>query len=274
MCTQAGPAGIPADSLKGQLSKYAAFQQAMQTLLYSARKLIIPVSKNGVIYYKIAASSTGQMSGSKAAKLNQMSELERRVYEAVKAEDTKGLWSRDLKQQLQQYGKGFIKAVKKLEKDQLIKTVKSVANRTRTMYMLYELDPHESVTGGTWFNEQQFDREFVNVIYRTVFQVVKDNDQASLETIERQVASLEVSRKPLSLEDIQAIVNTLIYDGKLIEVVSDVGSKYYQLATSLVDWNAFAEIPCASCVLEKQCDPEGGEPYNPQSCPYLAAWLE
>eukprot|EP01061_Rhynchopus_euleeides_P024747 TRINITY_DN39899_c0_g1_i1.p1 TRINITY_DN39899_c0_g1~~TRINITY_DN39899_c0_g1_i1.p1 ORF type:complete len:306 (+),score=121.45 TRINITY_DN39899_c0_g1_i1:22-918(+) len=273
MCTQAGPNGIPAEGLKTHLAKYGmVFQTAMQSLL-GKKKIEAATTKLGQVVYRV--SGGGGANAAKHAKISQLNDLERRVYEAVKAEDTKGVWRRDLKMQLKQFGtEGAVtKATKKLEKELLIKTVKSVANRTRTVYMLYELDPHDSVTGGTWFNEQQFDKDFVNVIYRSVYQIVKDNDQVSLESIERSVAGMEVSRKHLCLDDIQAIVNVLIYDGKLVEVVSEGGGKYYQLATQLIDWHPFAESPCSSCAIQSQCDSGGGEPYNPQTCPYLKSWL-
>eukprot|EP00754_Rhynchopus_humris_P003366 Rhum_TRINITY_DN1176_c0_g1::Rhum_TRINITY_DN1176_c0_g1_i1::g.3555::m.3555/K03025/RPC6, POLR3F; DNA-directed RNA polymerase III subunit RPC6 len=277
MCQAAGPGGVPMDTLKAHFGKFPSFPTALQNLLYNKEKQKIEAfQRNGHYCYRLLGQNN-QVMGDKLRRLLALNELEKRVYEAVKNMANRGLWSKELKQQLKQFGPetAITKAVKKLEKEQLIKSVKSVANRTRVVLMLYELDPDTSVTGGTWYNEdQEFDKEFVNILCRTVFQIVRDGDQVSIETIERNVSSMEVSRKALTMDDLQCIVNTLVYDGKLVETHTEAGGRYYQLATQLVDWHPFAESPCASCPIQQHCDSGGADPFNPQSCPYLKTWLE
>ena len=46
----------------------------------------------------------------------------------------------------------------------LIKSVKSVQASKRKVYMLYDLTPDESVTGGAWYSDQDFESEFVDVL--------------------------------------------------------------------------------------------------------------
>ena len=46
----------------------------------------------------------------------------------------------------------------------LIKSVKSVKASKRKVYMLYDLTPDESVTGGAWYSDQDFESEFVDVL--------------------------------------------------------------------------------------------------------------
>jgi len=34
----------------------------------------------------------------------------------------------------------------------------------KKVYMLYDLEPHRSVTGGAWYSDQDFESEFVDVL--------------------------------------------------------------------------------------------------------------
>ena len=56
------------------------------------------------------------------------------------------------------------KILKVLESKELIKAVKSVQASKKKVYMLYDLTPDESITGGAWYTDQDFETEFVDVL--------------------------------------------------------------------------------------------------------------
>lgn len=56
------------------------------------------------------------------------------------------------------------KVLKSLETKKIIKAVKSVAASKKKVYMLFDLDPDSSVTGGAWYQDQDFESEFVDVL--------------------------------------------------------------------------------------------------------------
>ena len=58
------------------------------------------------------------------------------------------------------------RTVKTLESKKLIKSVKSVQAAKRRLYMLYDLTPDESITGGAWYSDQDFESEFVEILNR------------------------------------------------------------------------------------------------------------
>ena len=52
-----------------------------------------------------------------------------------------------------------------MESKKLIKSVKSVQQGLKKkVYMLADLAPDESVTGGAWYSDQDFESEFVEVL--------------------------------------------------------------------------------------------------------------
>lgn len=44
----------------------------------------------------------------------------------------------------------------------------------KKVYMLFDLEPDRSVTGGAWYSDQDFDAEFVNVLNQTCFKFLQE----------------------------------------------------------------------------------------------------
>ena len=62
--------------------------------------------------------------------------------------------------------------IKSLEKKNLIKSIKSVKNPTRKVYMLTEYEPSAEVTGGAWYTDQEFDVEFIDTLAKQCYKFV------------------------------------------------------------------------------------------------------
>ena len=56
------------------------------------------------------------------------------------------------------------KVLRTLESKKLIKSVKSVAAPRKKVYMLFDLVPDETLTGGAWYSDQEFETEFVDIL--------------------------------------------------------------------------------------------------------------
>ena len=61
-----------------------------------------------------------------------------------------GIWTKDLKFKTNLQQPQITKILKNLEQRSLVKSVKSVSNASRKVYMLFELDPAKEITGGAW----------------------------------------------------------------------------------------------------------------------------
>lgn len=113
-----------------------------------------------------------------------------------------GIWSRDIRYKSNLPLTEINKILKNLESKKLIKAVKSVAvsrsNKKvlfctwkpeafnclkslncciqaskKKVYMLYNLQPDRSVTGGAWYSDQDFESEFVEVLNQQCFKFLQ-----------------------------------------------------------------------------------------------------
>eukprot|EP01063_Lacrimia_lanifica_P014697 TRINITY_DN21255_c0_g1_i1.p1 TRINITY_DN21255_c0_g1~~TRINITY_DN21255_c0_g1_i1.p1 ORF type:complete len:319 (+),score=93.76 TRINITY_DN21255_c0_g1_i1:90-1046(+) len=270
-------AGRPMPELKAACeTKFgvAAFRKAMRALM-SADK-IQAKNKEGVVYVKAKAGLKGITQVDE--KVRTLPELERRVFAQVKESGGRGTWMKEIKAVMKTFAtdKQVEAALKHLEKRECITTFKSRDHRTKRVYIVVGVDPDESVTGGTFYDQAagQFDREFVEVLYRTIFQTVKATHQATVPFIERRLGDAQVLKnKNVKDTDIQAVIDILVFDGRLAKVHGSTGINTYCVAKTLVDWNSFTETPCMNCSQLATCDVASVEQFNPKTCPYLTAWV-
>ncbi|GFX47896.1 DNA-directed RNA polymerase III subunit RPC6 [Trichonephila clavipes] len=101
---------------------------------------------------------------------------EKLIYQHIEKAGNKGIWVRDLRFASNIPQTQVNKILKTLESKKLIKSVTSVAASKKKVYMLYNIEPDRSVTGGTWYSDQEFESEFVDVLnqqcYRYLLQAV------------------------------------------------------------------------------------------------------
>ncbi|SMQ44865.1 unnamed protein product [Zymoseptoria tritici ST99CH_3D7] len=119
---------------------------------------------------------------------------EKTIYEIIEEAHTTGIWTRDLKKKTSIAQNVVQKALSKMEKGNLIKSVKSVKAPAQRTYMLSHLSPSEDVTGNSFFDagdlDESFRDELLNLIVFWVRAVSwanppkkksskKDNDRSS-----------------------------------------------------------------------------------------------
>ena len=74
----------------------------------------------------------------------------------------RGIWTRDIKTATNIPQMTLTKTLKILEQRSLIKSVRSVVSKSKKLYVLFDVVPAKSVTGGPWYSDQEFDHEFVS----------------------------------------------------------------------------------------------------------------
>lgn len=89
---------------------------------------------------------------------------EKIVYSIIEEADNKGIWIRDIRVKSNLIMTQLNKILKNLESRKLIKAVKSVNASKKKVYMLYNMEPDRTVTGGAWYQDQDFESEFVDVL--------------------------------------------------------------------------------------------------------------
>ncbi|ODM99489.1 DNA-directed RNA polymerase III subunit RPC6 [Orchesella cincta] len=215
---------------------------------------------------------------------------EKVVYDIIKEAGNMGIWIRDIRVQSNLLMTQLNKIVKSLESKKLIKAVKSVSASKKKVYMLYDLEPHRSLTGGAWYSDQDFESEFVTILNQQCYRYLCDKKEranstplefgpkaariialTSLDELHKFISNLGISKVELTKEDIETILNTLIYDGK-VERVFKEDKKMFIAIDSYVDTAGYTQVPCGVCPVAEHCSERGA--INPSSCIYMDQWLE
>ena len=122
------------------------------------------------------------------------------VLQVVERTENAGIWLRDIKSATSMQQQTLNKALKVLESRKLVKTVRSVQQKTKKLYMAYDLAPTREVSGGPWYTDHEFDHEFVNEIARLVENQIREawteeGNPTSLQRVEEKVKTSGVSQE-------------------------------------------------------------------------------
>ncbi|KAM7125904.1 DNA-directed RNA polymerase III subunit RPC6 isoform 3-T3 [Molossus nigricans] len=257
------PHGITDQVIQNEMPHIEAQQRAVAiNRLLSMGQLDLLRSNTGLLYRIKDSQNAGPVSFF-LSKMKGSDNQEKLVYQIIEDAGNKGIWSRDIRYKSNLPLTEINKILKNLESKKLIKAVKSVAASKKKVYMLYNLQPDRSVTGGAWYSDQDFESEFVEVLNQQCFKFLQ-------------------TKVELSMEDIETILNTLIYDGKVEMTIiaakeGTVGSvdghmKLYRAVNPIIPPTGLVRAPCGLCPVFDDCH-EGGE-ISPSNCIYMTEWLE
>ncbi|KAK2588532.1 hypothetical protein KPH14_006311 [Odynerus spinipes] len=214
---------------------------------------------------------------------------EKIVYSIIEEAGNKGIWIRDIRFKSNLMPIQLNKILKSLETKKFIKAVKSVAASKKKVYMLYNLEPDRSVTGGAWYQDQDFEAEFVDILNQQCFRFLEQKREeankwdggpidarnialASSKEVWKFISDLGISKVKLSVEDLEMILNTLVYDGKVEKTISSDGNKLYRSIQPLLTSPGLVKVPCGVCRVRKNCCDIGD--VTPTKCQYITKWLD
>eukprot|EP00930_Biecheleria_cincta_P038657 TRINITY_DN26559_c0_g1_i1.p1 TRINITY_DN26559_c0_g1~~TRINITY_DN26559_c0_g1_i1.p1 ORF type:complete len:320 (-),score=77.20 TRINITY_DN26559_c0_g1_i1:13-972(-) len=219
----------------------------------------------------------------------------RRVYDAISNAGDKGIWSRVLSQQCGMQPHATTKVLKELIRRQLIKEVKSIQNKHRKLYMLYEIEPSREVTGGSWYQDGEFNMGWFETLRKRCQEYMERSagKGVGVEEILHYVRQQPGPQVPSS-EDVASIMRTLQLDEEVMAVSTEDGRKCFtkkRRRDGGHDWDAFIDRfpswnrdeeprqlpvsmapPCIRCPLVQQCCPGGV--ICPEKCEYLSRWMD
>ncbi len=297
LCAES-PKGITEDVIKCDqpLVDTARRMKALQRLLSQGKLDVLrSSSKQGsasILLYRLKSNSS-------ASSITKGFEREERlVYQIIEDSGNKGIWTRDIRIKSNLSQTDVSKILKKLESKQLIKPVKSVQASKKRVYMLFDLTPDETLTGGAWYSDQEFESEFVEVLNQHCLKFLQQKafkarashsdpiSQASAslcstKEVCKYITELGISKVKLTVDDIRMILDTLIYDGKAeVQIMlsqQDRGGegsdlqRLYRVTRAVLQDTGFSRIPCGVCPVINQCC-DGGA-VSPATCVYMKEWL-
>ncbi len=267
-----------------QGGKVQLFNSAEKGLLYRAKGLAGDVSSEG--------RKSGQEQG-RAVTIRGDAE-EKLVYSIIEESGNKGTWKRDIRIKSNLVETQLNKVLKSLKSKKHIKEVKSVNSSRKLVYMVYNLEPDRSVTGGAWYSDQDFESEFVDILNQQCYRFLHDRWEkckamgvaacggpmamrnkaaASAKEVLGFISQLGISKVQLKAEDIETILDTLVFDGKVELIVGDGEVKFFRAIDGLLPsaGTGLMRTPCGGCPVMKNCGSVGA--VNPTTCAYIKEWL-
>lgn len=213
------------------------------------------------------------------------------VYKIIEEHGTQGIWAREIRSKSNLHLNTVEKVLRKLESKKLIKSFNSVAAPKKKTYLLYDLEPDRSLTGGAWYSDQHFDSEFVDILNQQCWRfleqrmvrarqvaggpiAVRNASYVSSKEVLKHINELGITKVQLSIDDIETILETLVFDGKVEHSVASDGAqglKLYRAVTSFLPTPSIMTIPCGVCPLIKECGDVGD--VTPIKCRYMKDWL-
>ncbi|KAK6496884.1 34-kDa subunit of RNA polymerase III (C) [Arthrobotrys musiformis] len=212
------------------------------------------------------------------------------VYQHIESSAREGVWSKILKTRTNLHPTVLTRCLKTLENHRYIKSIKSVKFPTRKIYMLWDLTPTIEVTGGPWFTDAELDADFINALLVAIERFVTSRSfpkqrpgstsiipfeagytgYPTLSDITQWVKNSNLTEVELSEADIKALLEVLIYDGKLERVIGGTAYKAVRRVEGAVK-QGVTEAPCGRCPVFDLCNEDG--PINAANCVYFEKWL-
>lgn len=279
---------------------------AVNSLLRDSK---IQLCKRGAdLIYRVLDSKT--FSNHSNLQNSSISFEEKVVYQVVESAGSKGIWNREIRNQTKLPLNQMSKILKNLETKKLIKAVKSVTASKKKLYMLYGLEPDKSVTGGAWYSGNlEFEVEYVQVLQEQCYHFIKrrlltasskdfvearDCSLVSSVEVKEYIDELKISTIKLTLQDIEMVLETLVFDGSIEKIVEEKQTpdndivksekvltsdeedgtnlvyKYRALSKSVISTGVM-RVPCGQCPYIHEC--RRGAVINPEKCLYFERWF-
>ncbi|CAF0903965.1 unnamed protein product [Rotaria sp. Silwood1] len=295
------PNGV-SDKILENSFRSVSMQQRVSALnrLLSLNKIDLLKSSTepGTFLYRIRDTTNALGSSITVTGGGTTDQMERVVYQLVKESGNLGIWMRDIRTKTKLSQIILNKTLKSLESKKLIKAVKSVHASKKKVYMLYEMNPDPSITGGTWYSDHEFEAEFVRVLNEQCARLLDERLDESIRKFPhdpflRRTSSLMssvelvtlinemgIATVSLTVQDIESILYTLICDGKIEKTTvastanNENGNRQnlYRSVKPMLDSSPVVRNPCGICPVFKDCHDDGL--ITPETCIYLNKWLD
>lgn len=210
-----------------------------------------------------------------AVRFQDLAEEHKTVYKLISDSSTQGIWAKDLASKSKIPAGTLLRLTKTLEHRKLIKQITPAQYRSRKVWMLYELEPASELSGGSWYKDGQIDSELISRLRTATLEYISNNaEPVSASDVQMFLASQQLAR---SLENIEAIIRTLVLDRELLELPPQTmkGTPVYTMRwknnIKAFTSQFFKQVPCITCPVRQQCAP--GHAISPESCQFMNRWL-
>ncbi|KAF7456836.1 DNA-directed RNA polymerase III RPC6 [Cryptosporidium felis] len=219
-----------------------------------------------------------------ACKLNKLTQEEYLVFCSIEDAGNQGIWTADIRKNTGLQTHVVQRAVKVLCSDwNLIRPVKSIHVKNRKVYILASLEPSKELSGGTFYENGEFDMNFVDSIKEKIIAFIDSKRKCSIQEILEFVnydMNIDTSsaRKNISISDLQSVINILIVELKIFCIRGGNANSNETLFMCLkwpesISITSEAEdVPCVACPVFNSCSWLSESEILP--CPQLCKYID
>jgi len=208
------------------------------------------------------------------------------VYALIIESGSNGISTNVIKSKLKLNTNHLNKVLKKLEKKNMIKSLKMLNLKHKKIWIGFDIEPSQQITGGIWCTNQEFDKNLVDVIKEKCLEYISRTKIVSRKDFMIYVGSTKILNVDLKEEDIQKIINLLIFDDKIEIIFPNIsyrinnkmsillkyndpilGTLKYKIASNYQPKSVMNIVPCTYCPVFKEC--QIGNVINPKDCPWM-----
>ncbi|KAJ5066884.1 RNA polymerase iii DNA directed 39kd subunit-related [Anaeramoeba ignava] len=238
---------------------------AINQLLKEGRlRLMKKVENNALLLRRIPDSEAEKFQG--------LTQQDMFVYQIVERSANQGVLAKSVRTFSGMQQPIVLRSLRKLISKKLIKTVRSIKYKNQMLYMLQDLTPSKDLTGGVWYDNNEWDSQFVEEVSRHVVGIIRENGNVSINQLMAIIKEKKYIKENLALEDIQQVIGSLV-DSKIIRKVFDiVDEDVYSIDDSRNYEPEITKIPCGLCPESSRCYHQGV--ISPENCPYISKMLD
>ena len=277
------PEGVSQDKLTTEIPfKENEIVECLNNLISNNRVSIIDTSEGALFKYR---------SEKEALKFRDLSKEDIAAYEIIIQSGNNGVSTNEIKSKLRIDNTQYInKILNKLSKKFLIKSLKVLNTKNKKVWIGFDIEPSQEITGGIWCSNQEFDNNLVTVFSERCYEHISRQKYTSRKDLLLFARSLNLTQNSeIKEDDIQKILNILIFDNKIEPIFPEsfiIGNKYsillskndnllnlikYQKCKEYKTKSIFDCIPCSICPVIEECSLKNI--VNPFDCPHLKKFI-
>jgi DNA-directed RNA polymerase III subunit RPC6 len=198
---------------------------------------------------------------------------EKSVLELIESFGSSGITKKEIKSKCATVSASLIpRILKTLESRQLVKQVTMTNNKKRKVFLPFNLEPSQDITGQIWESSPELMITLTEQVLNSFPHPAEEFATRTVQEVATAVKNSGVASVEVNAELIERLLNTLVLDGKL-EPAPRKGMQpcYRKPKLSTNRFPFILSVPCGDCPVFTECG-EIGE-ISPQSCIYLESWL-
>lgn len=227
-----------------------------------------------------------------ALKFRELQKDDISVYEIIIQSGGNGISTGDLKAKMRIESSAFINRIlKRLEKKFLIKSLKVLNTKNKKVWIGYDIEPSQEITGGLWCSNQEIDSNLISVFSDKCFDYISSQNSISRKEILLYARCANILDREMKEDDIQKLLNILVFDGKIEAIFPDIPMPTLNKHSILISKNdtilalikyrknrvykpkaIFDSIPCSLCKVFNECNTKNV--VNPIECCHMKNFIQ